>query len=417
LSLAALFMGTGCAGVTVQPGHRALYFDPSNGGIQHEVLQPGWYRTPCAIWTPDSRCPSVVDFDVTYSTATKQIHSLSLEKLPIELELTVKYRPIVSELYLLDTEIGPNYFDEVVGPEFNSAAAGVFARTSYLDLQAKNRDIEDEIEKQLRDRLKGKHIEISSVLIGKVSYAPEILASQRERVVSQEQTLRNKQLLENEALQKKRQLELEADTKKLELETSSARKKMELQAQTEQKKLELEAEAEQSKLGAQTKLDVEKIKIQKETEEEKFRIDSELRNKQAELRLVTQQAQIDRTKAEADATARVATAKGEANSRLALAKATEAETRASVANVTPMHVMMHAYDALGHLGGTGTTFMLGDWSKVPNFLFPRVPAFQSAFMPWYGPTLPPPAAAPAPSASSSGAGTSGALSQRSDNPY
>ena len=113
-------------------------------------------------------------------------------------------RPIVSELYLLDTEIGRNYFDEVIGPEFKSAAIGVFARTSYQDLQRKNAASEDEVEKQLRDRLKGRHIEISSVLIQKVTYAPEILQSERERVVSQEQTLRNMQLMENEALEKKR---------------------------------------------------------------------------------------------------------------------------------------------------------------------------------------------------------------------
>ena len=31
---------------------------------------------------------------------------------------------------------------------------------------------------------------------------------------------------------------------------------------------------------------------------------------------------------------------------------------------------MHAYDALGKLGGENTHMFIGDWSKVPNFLFP-----------------------------------------------
>jgi regulator of protease activity HflC (stomatin/prohibitin superfamily) len=418
VALAALTTGTGCAGVTVQPGHRALYFDPSNGGIQHEVLQPGWYRTACGMFTPENRCPTVVDFDVTYSTALKSLHALSVEGLPIDLEMTVKYRPIVSELYLLDTEIGPNYFDEVVAPEFNSAATGVFARTSYIDLNKKNREVEDEVEKQLRDRLKGKHIEISSVLIGKISYAPEILASLRERVVSQEQTLRNKQLMENEAIQKKRELELRAATKKLELETQAEQKKMELASQTEQKRLELEAEAEQSKLAATSKLQVEKIQIQTQTEEEKFRIESNLRNKQAEKRLLGEQAQIDRLKSENEAASRVTLAKGEASARIALAKASAEETRATVANVTPMHVMMHAYDALGHLGGTGTTIMLGDWSRTPQFLFPKMPGFNQTWSP-YGMPMPM-APAPAPSAQQTTAPSAGGtkLSQAGDtNPY
>jgi hypothetical protein len=61
-----------------------------------------------------------------------------------------------------------------------------------------------------------------------------------------------------------------------------------------------------------------------------------------------------------------------------------------------MEVMMHAYDALAQLGGSGTTIVLGDWAHVPNFLFPRVPAMQNAFTLPYMPYAPvaPPAAAP-----------------------
>jgi len=289
--------------------------------------------------------------------------------------MAVAYRPIVSELYLLDTEIGPKYFEEVIGPEFRSAAIGVFAHTSYQDMQRKNGAIEDEVEKELRQRLRGKHIEVSSVLIEKVTYAPEIMQSQRERIVSQEQTLAKKQLDENKAALEKLEVELQTEA----IQTRAAHKKTELAAQTEQKKLELEAEAEQKKLAAMTDLEVKKIEIQKDTDEEQFRISSELRNKKAEKQLTVEQSQIDKMKADADAATRVSQAKGEATARMALAQASAEEAKASSANITTNQVMMHAYDALGKLGGSGTSFMLGDWSKLPAWLFPRVPAFQSAF--------------------------------------
>jgi regulator of protease activity HflC (stomatin/prohibitin superfamily) len=410
LALGALAAGTGCAGATIQPGHRALYFDPKAGGIQHEVLQPGWYRTACPFWEPGNKCPRVDDFDVTFSTSKEEVHTLSAEGLPLDLSIAVVYRPIVAELYMLDTEIGPNYFDEVVGPEFKSAAIGVFAHTSYQDLQKKNGAIEDEVERALRERLKGRHVEISSVLIQKVTYAPEILQSQRERVVSQEETLRNKQTLENEASQKKRELELAGETKKLEVETQSAQRKLELAAQAEQKKMEIEAKTEQEKLVATAETEVKKIQIAKAAEEEKARLESALRNKQAERRLTAEQGQIDRMKAEADASARMATAHGEATSRLALARATAEEKRAEAASITTNQVMMHAYDALGQLGGTGTSIMLGDWSHIPSWLFPRTTGLASA-LPLY--TMPAP-----PSAASAPAGKADStLSQTDPNPF
>jgi hypothetical protein len=372
LGLGALTMGTGCAGTTIQPGHRALYFDPSNGGIQHEVLQPGWKGLACPFWVPSGKCPRVDDFDVTYQTSKEELHVLSKEGLPLDAHIAVSYRPIVAELYLLDTEIGPNYFDEVIGPEFRSAAIGVFSNESYADLQRSNGVIEDKMEKALRERLKGKHIEVSSVLIEKVQYDPKIMESQRQRVVSLEETLRNKQLLENQAAQEKRKIEL----------------------QTEQ----IQAQAQQKELQLKTDLELKKLEIQRDTDERKFQIDAELRNKQAEKKLTIEQAQIDKMKADAAAAAELSTAHGDSESRLALARATSAEKAAEAADITQNQVMMHAYDALGNLGGKNTTFLLGDWSKLPNWLFPKTPGMQTAF-PLYYPAAPPAAPAPAGAAS------------------
>jgi regulator of protease activity HflC (stomatin/prohibitin superfamily) len=369
-ALAALTLGTGCAGYTINPGHRALLFDPGNNGIRPEVLQPGWVRLACPFWTPENACPRVDDFDVTYRTSDEQFHVLSKEGLPMDVQISVSYRPIVSELYQLDTEIGPSYFDKVIGPEFRNAAIGVFSTESYQDLQRNNGDIESKIEKRLRERLTGKHLEVSSVFIKKVNYGPKILEAQQKEVVSRQETQTQNQLLENQATQTKRRLELEAETKKLELQTQTAQKKMELQAQAEQKKLQME-----------TDLQLEKMNAEKQADAEKTRIESELRNKQGERKVAIEQAQIDKLRTDAEAAQKVAVARGESKSRLLLAKAEEAEKHAEAANITPEQVEMHAYDALGKLGGTNTTVLLGDPSKLPGWLFPHVPGFESAFTP------------------------------------
>ncbi len=410
VALGALTMGTGCAGYTINPGHRALLFDPGNNGVQPEVLKPGWVNTDCSVFThpftPNDKCPRVDDFDVTYQTSNEQFHVISKEGLPMDVQIAVTYRPIVAELYLLDTELGKHYFDKVIGPEFRNAAIGVFSKESYQDLQRQNGDIEAKIQKRLQDRLKGKHLEVSAVFIQHVSYDPAILDQQQKEVVSRQELETDKQLRANKYEEEKQRLQLQTETKELEID---AQKKL-LSAETEKKKLELNAEAEQKKLQMTTDLEVAKIDAQKNAESEKVRIESQLRNKKAEKQLEVEQAQIDRMKAEADAATQIAAAKGESTSRLALAKASAAENSASAANITPMQVEMHAYDALGKLGGSGTTIMMGDYSKLPNWLFPRVPGFQTAFNPLYlvPPTVGGGVAAPQ-------AGTT--LSRTNDNPY
>jgi regulator of protease activity HflC (stomatin/prohibitin superfamily) len=227
------------------------------------------------------------------------------------LHLAVIYRPIISELYELDTEIGQSFYDEVVGPEFRSAARGVFARHSYLELTKNNEKIEDEVESDLRRRIKGKHVDVGSVTLEGVEYAPEIVAANRARLVAEQEAARDKTRLESEALRKK---------------------------------LELENSAEQAKLRAE----------------------QELKSKEHEKQIAIEQAAIDKTKAESEAQVRVTNAKAEAEAATLLAKAHTKEQQA----ITPLSVQMAAYEALGKLGGSGTTIMLGDWSHVPNFLFP-----------------------------------------------
>jgi regulator of protease activity HflC (stomatin/prohibitin superfamily) len=145
----------GCSYATVEPGHRGLLFEPNGIGLQREALQPGRYRLHGG--------DRVEDFAVTYATRREAIDTLSSEGLPMRVELAVIYRPIISELYELDTEVGPDYYDAVIKPELRSAGRDVLARYSFADLQTRNERIEDEIENDLRRRMHGRHVEVASV--------------------------------------------------------------------------------------------------------------------------------------------------------------------------------------------------------------------------------------------------------------
>jgi regulator of protease activity HflC (stomatin/prohibitin superfamily) len=315
-----LVFSAGCSFYTVNPGHRGLRFDPHEGGLHPQVLQPGIYSLG---WCFMRDCGDMEDFDVTYSTQKEVVHTVSSEGLVMDMHLAIIYRPVISELYDLANEIGLNYYEEVIGPEFRSASRGVFARHAYGELMVKNEKIEDEIESEVRRRTRGKHVEIASITIEGVDYAPEIATAVRQKLVAEQDALRQKAGVEAEALRKRTQIETEA---------AAAR-----------------------------------LRLQAETDEEK---------RQAELALLKQQ------NARARAEEQVAVEKAEAEARLVKAHADSqqmqilavgelAQNHAKATSVSPLMVQEEGYKALAELGGSGTMIYLGDWSHVPNFLFPH----------------------------------------------
>ena len=352
----------GCATTTVEPGHRGLYFAPNGGGLGRTVLPPGQYKLGwCFLYCTPNR---VDDFDVTFSTHSEEVHTKSSEGLDLELKLSVIYRPVVSELYQLDTEIGSNYYDEVIAPEFRSACRGVFARHSYTELQKKNEGIENEVEAELRRRTAGRHVEISSVTLEAVEYAPEIADQIRKKIAGEQDAARQRAAIAWDAERKQQLLVADAD----------------------QKKLALEREKEQ-----------EQLELQREGETARFKAEQELAALETRKKVQAAEAQMERLGAETAAAKKIIEAKAEAEATRQLARAHADEKRAETAGVTPMEVMIHAYDALGQLGGSGTTIVLGDWAHVPSFLFPRVPSLQNAFtLPMMPVPAAPPAARPAP---------------------
>lgn len=341
----------GCGYQSVEPGHRALRFAPNEGGLKPEVLQPGKHSLG---WCFLRDCGRLEDYDVTFQTQKETIFTPSSEGLAMDVKAAIIFRPIVSELYQLHAEIGPHYYEEIVAPEFRSACRSILARHSYTTLVSQLGKVEDEMEEEVRRRIKGRHIEIANITLEQVKYSsPEIAAAVEKRLVGQQEAVRQKAAIEAEAARKKMQLELEA----------------------QQAKLKAETEAEQARLKAQ--LEMEQSKAQSE---------AELLKKKNEKLVLQEQLQIEKLEAEVKATR----AKGEAQTRIHLAHAKGEENRAETMAVTPLTVQQAGYEALGKLGGHGTTIFLGDWSRAPQFLWPRA----------YGGAMPAAPAAPPPVAPS-----------------
>jgi hypothetical protein len=161
----ALAATSACSYQTVEIGHRGLRFDPRDAsGLRREILPEGRYLIGhfCGLHA----CGRIVDFDVTYTSTAEAITTTSKDNLTLDASVSIVYRPIVNELYELATEGSPTaYYRKIVQPEIRSVANAVLARYAWTELRTEREKIENEIEVDVRRRVRGKHVEVSAITI------------------------------------------------------------------------------------------------------------------------------------------------------------------------------------------------------------------------------------------------------------
>jgi regulator of protease activity HflC (stomatin/prohibitin superfamily) len=153
-----------CSTATIEPGHRALVFAPDRGGLQREVLMPGVYHLHAG--------DRIEDIDVTYARRELPVRATTRDGAPLEADITVVYRPIMSELYQLETEEGPGYYERVIAPELLGASRDVLEHTSKDEDLARTSKLDASLEAAARRATKGKHVEIAQIVVEKVEVAP-----------------------------------------------------------------------------------------------------------------------------------------------------------------------------------------------------------------------------------------------------
>ncbi len=126
-----------------------------------------------------------------YSTRNQEqreiMEALSKNGLQIQIELSIRYRPIASELGTIHQTIGMNYRDVIVMPELRSAARQVIGRYDPEELYSSKRDfIQDEIYNNVKERLERMNIHLDAILIRSITL-PQNIREAIEKKLKQEQ--------------------------------------------------------------------------------------------------------------------------------------------------------------------------------------------------------------------------------------
>ena len=186
--LAMVLLSLQACGTAVQPGQRGLRWYPLTEGLTTETLKSGFYwRAP---WNQVSL------YDIQWRSYTESVDALSSDDLLVILKAAIIMRPIPEELYFLAQEIGSDFYPRVVRPELLAAVRSVVSNYPMVTVPEKSAEIASKVQAVVVEKLKGRHLEVSSIAMADIELAKVVLdAVERKQAKEQEKEQKEFELI------------------------------------------------------------------------------------------------------------------------------------------------------------------------------------------------------------------------------
>ena len=174
-----LLLTTACAGTSVQPGQRGLFWHPFTEGLSAEPLKAGFYWR--AFWN------DVYVYDVRWQSYVETVDALSSDDLLVKLRTAVIMRPIPEEVYFIAQEIGPDFYPRVVKPEVLAAVRSVVSGYPMVTVPEKSVEIASKVQAVVVEKLKGRHLQIASVALAEIELAKLVLTAVEQKQAKEQE--------------------------------------------------------------------------------------------------------------------------------------------------------------------------------------------------------------------------------------
>jgi regulator of protease activity HflC (stomatin/prohibitin superfamily) len=325
LCFGSLGIGAGCA--TFVDGHeRALFFSASSGLAKEPVPGGLYFHWP---WN------EYITHDLRWTLRKEKVDITSKDRLHINIDVAVTVRPDQRDLYSVETELGPKYYENVVRAAIFGGTRAAAARFTNFEMVTRPKEFEHAIQNDVIELLSGKRVEVSKVAIEHLDLPPDVVNAANSAATA-------KQMI----LAREAERELAEREGRLALQRTQAT---------------LEAEGLQRRLKGEQALEEATIQIRIETEKRK----AEAARVQAEAEAITVRA---------DAEARATSVRAEAEKKRIMAISQ---------NLSSNYVRIQALEALSKtVSAPGTKMMVLPVGKdgLPSYLTP----FLNPFGPFFG---------------------------------
>ncbi len=176
------------------------------GKVSEEELYPGVHFVIPGIERIVVFSTRVEKIDMTAARGNP-ITALSVEGLPVRLDVTVLYRIVPEKADVIYKTYGVNYADKVIVPIVREAVRNVIARYRIEDLYSTKRaELQKRIYDAVRSRLKEANIEVVDVLLRNVALPSKVIEKIEEKLRAKEEAEKMKFVIEKEKLEAERKI-------------------------------------------------------------------------------------------------------------------------------------------------------------------------------------------------------------------
>ncbi|HZS37493.1 MAG TPA: prohibitin family protein [Polyangia bacterium] len=199
-----LLVGSGCA--TVGPGQAGVLWR-SNGGTEPEPIAEGWHYV--------APLNQLTIYDLRTLEHNEQLQVLASNGLELGLDTSVRFHVVPKDVAALHREVGPDYYNVILGPVLRSQARRVVGRYTPEEIYSTKRElIEREMRQAVEKAIEGKHLVLEAILVRNVELPQMIQKAIMDKLAEEQRALKMKFVLEHERL--------EADRKTIEAEGIAA---------------------------------------------------------------------------------------------------------------------------------------------------------------------------------------------------
>jgi regulator of protease activity HflC (stomatin/prohibitin superfamily) len=178
--------------IMLGPTERGIVFYTISGDLDTEhVYSPG--LKVVAPWN------EMLIYDVSEQKLDESMDVLSVDGLSIAVDISVRYRPIDSEIGLLYEQFKMNYDDKLVRQELRSIVRKVIGRYTPEELYStKREEVETVMDNQTKAILLENHVDLTALLIRSVKLPTTIIDAIEAKLDQEQQSLAYKFRLEKE---------------------------------------------------------------------------------------------------------------------------------------------------------------------------------------------------------------------------